>query len=70
LGKGSLIASDNKLIILSERGELVIADANPQGFKELSRTQILGGKCWSAPALANGRIYARNATGDLVCAKF
>lgn len=70
LGKGSLIASDNKLIILSERGELVIADANPQGFKELSRTQILGGKCWTAPALANGRIYARNASGDLVCAKF
>ncbi len=70
LGKGSLIASDGKLIILSERGELVIADANPQGFKELSRTQILGGKCWSAPSLANGRIYARNADGDLVCAKF
>ena len=70
LGKGSLIASDNKLIILSERGELVVADANPQGFKELSRTQILGGKCWSAPSLANGRIYARNASGDLVCAKF
>ena len=70
LGKGSLIAADNKLIILSERGELVIAEANPQGFKELSRTQILGGKCWSAPSLANGRIYARNANGDLVCAKF
>jgi outer membrane protein assembly factor BamB len=70
LGKGSLIASDNKLIILSERGELVVAEANPQGFKELSRTQILGGKCWSAPSLANGRIYARNASGDLVCAKF
>ncbi|HEY0073259.1 MAG TPA: PQQ-binding-like beta-propeller repeat protein [Abditibacteriaceae bacterium] len=70
LGKGSLIASDNKLIILSERGELVIAEANPQGFKELSRAQILGGKCWSAPSLANGRIYARNAQGDLVCAKF
>ncbi len=70
LGKGSLIAADNKLIILSERGELVIAEANPQRFKELSRTQILGGKCWSAPSLANGRIYARNANGDLVCAKF
>ena len=70
LGKGSLMAADNKLIILSERGELVIAEANPKGFKELSRTQILGGKCWSAPSLANGRIYARNANGDVVCAKF
>jgi outer membrane protein assembly factor BamB len=70
LGKGSLIASDGKLVILSERGELVIADASPAGYKELSRSQILGGKCWTAPALSNGRIYARNANGDLVCVKF
>lgn len=70
LGKGSLIAADNKLIILSERGELVIAEASPAGYKELGRSQILGGKCWTTPALANGRIYARNASGDLVCMKF
>jgi outer membrane protein assembly factor BamB len=70
LGKGSLIAADGKLIILSERGELVIAEASPNGFKELSRSQILGGKCWTAPTLAGGRIYARNASGDLVCVKF
>ena len=41
LGKGSLIAADGKLIILSEKGELVIADATPGGFKEFSRTQVL-----------------------------
>ncbi len=70
LGKGSLIAADGKLIILSERGELVIAEASPNGYKELSRTQILSGKCWTAPALSNGNIYARNAAGDLVCVKF
>jgi outer membrane protein assembly factor BamB len=67
LGKGSLMAADGKLIILSERGELVIADASSNGFKALSRAQVLGGKCWSAPVLSNGRIYCRNAKGDLVC---
>ena len=67
LGKGSLIAADGKLIVLSEKGELVIALASPAGFTETSRTQVLTGKCWTSPALANGQIYCRNAKGDLVC---
>jgi outer membrane protein assembly factor BamB len=67
LGLGSLMAADNKLIILSERGELVIAEAAPNAFKELARAQVLGGKCWTVPVLANGRIYCRNAQGNLVC---
>jgi outer membrane protein assembly factor BamB len=66
-GKGSLMLADGKLIVLSERGGLLVADASPEGFKPISRAQILGGKCWSAPVLANGKIYARNAAGDLVC---
>ena len=67
LGKGSLMIADGKLIILSERGKLVTAEASPLGFKELSSVQILTGKCWTVPVLANGRIYARNAVGNLVC---
>ena len=67
LGKGSLIAADGKLIVLGEKGELVIAEASPAAFKPLARAQVLGGKCWTAPVLANGRIYCRNARGDLVC---
>jgi hypothetical protein len=27
----------------------------------------MGGKCWIAPVLANGRTYCRNAAGSLVC---
>ena len=67
LGTGSLMAAGDKLIILSERGELVIAQADPAGFKPLMRMRILSGKCWTVPVLANRRIYARNAAGDLVC---
>lgn len=67
LGKGSLMLADGKLIVLSEKGELVIAEAKPAGFSQLARTQILGGKCWTVPVLSDGRIYARNAKGDLVC---
>ncbi len=68
LGCGSLIAtSDGQLIVLTEKGELVIAAASPDGFTIRSRDQVLGGRCWTPPALAGGRIYARNARGDVVC---
>jgi outer membrane protein assembly factor BamB len=69
LGKGSLMMSaDGRLIIMSERGELVIAQVDPQKFNVLARAQILPKtKCWTAPVLANGRIYARNTAGDFVC---
>jgi len=69
LGKGSLMMSaDGRLIIMSEKGELVVATADPQKLNVAARVQILPpGKCWTTPVLANGRIYARNAAGDLAC---
>lgn len=67
LGKGSLMMADGKLIILSERGELVIAEPNPEKYERISGAQVLGGKCWTVPVLFDGRVYCRNAKGDLVC---
>jgi outer membrane protein assembly factor BamB len=67
LGKGALMVADGKLVINSEMGELVIAAADPSGFKVLAQAQILGKKCWSAPVLANGRVYMRNDGGDVAC---
>jgi len=66
-GKGALMMADGKLIVLSEAGELLVADASPTGFKPISRAQILGKTCWAAPVLANGKIYARNGSGAMVC---
>jgi len=66
-GLGSVMAADGKLIILSDRGELVVAEATPERFQALARAQVLGGKCWTVPVLANGRIYCRNAQGILIC---
>jgi outer membrane protein assembly factor BamB len=67
LGKGSLMAADGKLIALSEHGELTIVEATSAAFKPLARAQVIGGKCWTTPVLSNGKIYCRNARGDLVC---
>ncbi|MCW5551013.1 MAG: PQQ-like beta-propeller repeat protein [Verrucomicrobiae bacterium] len=67
VGKGSLSMADGKLIVLSERGILMVAEATPAGFKPISRAQVLSGKCWTTPVLSNGKIYCRNAAGDVVC---
>lgn len=68
LGQGALMIADGKLIVMSGKGELIIADASPGGFSEMSRQKVLkGGVYWSTPILANGLIYCRNSLGDLVC---
>jgi outer membrane protein assembly factor BamB len=67
LGGGALIVADHKIIMLSDKGELVVGEASPAGFTPISRAQVLGGKCWTAPTLANARLYCRNAKGDLLC---
>jgi len=75
---GSLMAADGKLIILDGDGDLVIAEASPDVYKEISSAKVIRMKnwqsyprddpnaCWTAPVLSNGRIYCRNTYGDLV----
>lgn len=66
-GLGSLMAAGDRLIILSDDGQLVVARALPNGFSAIARAKVLGGKCWSVPVLANGNIHCRNAAGEIVC---
>lgn len=67
MGRGSLILVDGKLVILSDTGRLVIAEATPEAWKPLAEAPILTGRCWTAPVLSGGRLFARNAAGDAVC---
>ena len=66
-GNGSVMLANGKLIFLSESGVLSIVAASPAGYRETGRGQILTGRCWSVPVLADGKIYARSAAGTLVC---
>lgn len=68
LGKGALLLADGKILALSGRGELVVAEAGPEEYVELSRQKILdGGRQWTTPVLAGGFVYCRNSRGTLVC---
>jgi outer membrane protein assembly factor BamB len=64
---GTVLLAGNRLVILRESGELVLAAATPEAFKPIAHAQILTGIVRAYPALADGFLYARNATDALVC---
>ena len=59
-GKGSVVASGDLLYVLSDAGLVVLVRASPEGFEELGRSQVMEGRSWTAPSLANGRLYLRD----------
>lgn len=62
-----LIVADGKLLMITDAGELIAAEASPSGYKELGRAKVLEEHCFPAPVVANGFIYLRNTVGDVVC---
>jgi outer membrane protein assembly factor BamB len=61
LGHGSVILAGDLLVVLSESGKLVLADASPDAYHERASFQALSGRCWSGPSLAGGKLFLRNA---------
>ena len=59
-GPGQLILSDKTLVAISDKGEVVFIEANSEKYVELSRKDVLEGKVWSYPVLAQGHIFARS----------
>ena len=65
-GKGTLIVADGQLIVLGEEGQLGLVEATPAGFREKTKAQVLNGRCWTMPSLADGRLYVRDES-EIVC---
>ena len=57
---GSVILAGDRLLLLRESGELVLAAASPDAFRAIARAQVLPATVRAFPALANGMLYARN----------
>jgi outer membrane protein assembly factor BamB len=63
---GTITLAGDRLLILREGGELVMAPASPDAFKPIASAKVLPATIRSYPAVANGRLYVRNEK-TLVC---
>jgi hypothetical protein len=73
-GNAFLIKHQDRFFLFNERGELILARLNPQGYEEIDRMKLLEptnrdpGRfvVWSHPAFANRSVYVRN-DNEIVC---
>jgi len=62
-GKGSLAYADGCLYYRDENGPMLLIEANPKEYVELSRfsqPERSKAKAWSHPVIANGKLYLRD----------
>jgi outer membrane protein assembly factor BamB len=59
-GQVLLIADQDLLLILGEKGQVALVEANPERHKELGKFQAIEGKTWNHPVLAHGKLFVRN----------
>ncbi len=59
-GQVLLVTDQRLLVVLSEKGDLVLLAADPEKHTELYRFKALDGKTWNHPVIANGRLFVRN----------
>ena len=59
-GAGSVTLAGNRLLIIRETGELMLAAASPKSFQPIAKAQILPPTVRAYPALADGVLYVRN----------
>src|SRR5262249_9736461 len=59
-GAANLIAANGKLVIVTDGGELVLAEASSEKYRELGRVKLSSSTTRALPALAQGRLYVRD----------
>jgi len=65
-----LVTGDARVLVWGKRRLVLVESAqqSPTAYRELAATDALGaGYGWPHPALAEGRLYVKDLTGNLFC---
>jgi len=59
--KGGLVGVDGTIIVVDgAKGDVVMVKLTREGYRELGRFKPLGGQSWTAPIVAQGKLFVRN----------
>ncbi|MEW6303444.1 MAG: PQQ-binding-like beta-propeller repeat protein [Verrucomicrobiota bacterium] len=59
-GHGQILLVGDLLLVQTERGPVVLVEANPTEYREVARLPALSAKTWNTPALAGEFLLVRN----------
>ena len=59
-GYGPYMIADGLLIVMGHNGTLTLAQASPDGYRQLAQAAVAGKESWGPMALAGGRLLVRD----------
>ena len=59
-GQVLMLTESNALLVLSEKGEVVVLAADPSKHRELAKMQVIEGKTWNHPVTVGDLLFVRN----------
>jgi outer membrane protein assembly factor BamB len=65
-GQMLLLADQGLLLVLSEKGEAALVEANAERHVERAKFQAISGKTWNHPVVAHGKLFVRNGE-EMAC---
>ena len=60
-GQVLLLRDQSLLLVLAEKGDLILVSATPDEFREIARVPVLEGKTWNHPVVVGDVLLVRNS---------